>query len=94
MDNINSRKSLLPLFVYQILVASSNSFHHLTQSEIIEMLEEYPYGITVDRRALGRILATLAEEDLGIHKSPNGAWHENKEDWHLMGRPGLWKNVA
>ena len=55
----NSSKSLLPLFVHQILGKHSSSKKHLHQQEIIEFLKQPPYEIKVERKAISRTLYTL-----------------------------------
>lgn len=91
---MNSMKSLLPLYVYQILSNRSSRHCRLTQQEIIEILDEYPYGISVDRKALGRCINTLEAADTGVHASATGAWYDVKDDWFMMNRPGKWHSAA
>lgn len=55
----NSAKSLLPLFVHQILGKHSSAKKHLHQQEIIVYLKQPPYEIKVERKAIGRTLYTL-----------------------------------
>lgn len=55
----NSAKSLLPLFVHQILGKHSSAQKHLHQQEIIDYLKQPPYEITVERKAISRTLYTL-----------------------------------
>ena len=55
----NSAKSLLPLFVHQILGKHSSGKRHLHQQEIIEYLKQPPYEIKVERKAVSRTLYTL-----------------------------------
>ena len=92
--NINSPKSLLPFFVYQILCNQTNKVKHLTLQQLMERLQDYPYEINVDRRALSRTINTLDLYMAGCHLTSNGAYHDNADDFWLMNRPGLWRNVA
>ena len=55
----NSAKSLLPLFVHQILGKHSSAKKHLHQQEIIDFLKQPPYEIKVERKAISRTLYTL-----------------------------------
>ena len=48
---MNGRKSLAPLFVYEILLKKSNSKKHLRQQDILRELEKYPYEISLERNA-------------------------------------------
>ncbi len=73
----NSRKSLAPLFVYLILKEHSNRSHHLRQHDILKYLAQYPYEITIERKALGRILHNLTDSQLGICSDPqSGTWYD------------------
>ena len=72
----NKRKSLAPLYVYIILVQFSTPENHLSQQQIIELLERL-YEITIERKALSRILHTLADEEIGvINTLKEGSWFE------------------
>ena len=55
----NSAKSLLPLFVHQILGKHSSAKKHLHQQDIIDLLKQSPYEIKVERKAISRTLYTL-----------------------------------
>lgn len=73
----NNRKSLLPLFVYLILEKFSSEDRPLHQQEIIDILAERPYEITIERKALGRVIHSLADSDLGIKSDARrGTWLE------------------
>ena len=74
----NKRKMLVPLYVYMILKDHTSPGRHFTYSEILRRLEEYPYEITIERKALGRIIHMLEEEEtLGIINTRNdGTWHD------------------
>ena len=74
----NGRKTLATLYVYQILKDNTNSRKHLRQQEIIDRLEEYPYELSLERKAVGRILHLLEDEDeldICLDKA-TGAWYE------------------
>lgn len=73
---MNDRKRLVPLFVYQILKDCSTSRKRLTQSDLIERLDAYPYALSIERKALSRTLHLLADADIGIHSSRSGSWYE------------------
>lgn len=79
---MNNRKSLAPLFVYLILKDESNQEKHLSQSDIIRSLEEYPFEITIERKALSRILHSLHDSGLGvISTEKGGSWFDEDETW-------------
>lgn len=73
----NSAKSLLPLFVYQILGEHSSPEKHLRQQDIIDLLKQSPYEIKVERKAISRILYTLNDwfPD-SVLCDKNGWWKE------------------
>ena len=72
----NNRKTLAPLYVYIILRERSTPQKHLSQQQILRLLEEL-YEITIERKALSRILHTLADEEIGIVNTPKyGSWFE------------------
>ena len=74
--NANSRKSMLPLFVYLILKQHSDSEHPLKQQEIIAYLADEPYEILVERKALSRVIHNLKSSQLGIYTDKHrGTWH-------------------
>ena len=78
----NSRKSLAPLFVYRILTEATDSEHHLTQKEIAEKLEAYPYEISLERKALSRVIHNLEDTGFGIISAPKkGVWFDADEIW-------------
>lgn len=64
--NMNSRKTLLPLFIYMIFRKESDEDHRLTGEDLIERLAQSPYNLTVERKSLARTLNLLADSDLGI----------------------------
>lgn len=73
----NTRKSLAPLFVYDILSKKSNSKKHLRQQEILKELEKYPYEITLERKALSRIIHNLTDmSQYAVFSDKTGAWVE------------------
>lgn len=77
----NKRKSMAPLFVYLLLKKCSNKNSPLRQQQIINMLKKYPFEISIERKALSRIIHNLADSDLDIHTSPKrGTWYE-ETDW-------------
>ena len=73
----NSRKSLLPLFVYLILKERSDPEHPLRQQQIVELLERPPYEITVERKALSRVIHSLVDSCIGIEDDrKRGTWYK------------------
>ncbi len=75
---VNSRKSLAPLFVYEILHKKSNSKTHLRQQDILNELEKYPYEITLERKALSRIIHNLIDSQYGVYSDKTGVWMDNE----------------
>ena len=74
----NSRKDMVPLFVYFILKEYSDSAKHLRQEEILELLRE-KYEIDIKRNALSRTISGLADEGLSIYSNRStGAWMEQE----------------
>ncbi len=74
---INSRRSLAPLFVYLILKEKSSPEKHLSHREIADLLSNYPYEITIERKSLGRIIHNLEDSGLGIFSLRGmGTWWE------------------
>jgi len=79
---VNSRKSLAPLFVYKILTEETSRNHHVTQKEIAKRLMEYPYEIKIERKALARVIHNLEDTGFGITSRPrNGYWYDEEKIW-------------
>ena len=79
---MNSRKSLAPLFIYQILKTYSSPEKHLTHAGIIRILRECPYEVKIERKAVGRALHLLADSGIGIiSTSKDGAWYDRCACW-------------
>ncbi len=77
----NSRKALAPLFVYLILRGHSSPARHLRQREILAYLEDRPFEIKMERKALSRIIHGLADSQIGIRFWKNdGAWYDAAGD--------------
>ena len=79
----NSRKSLLPVYIINILKCESNKENPLIQKEICELIK-FKYELEVDRKAVGRCLATLVDDDLNVwtDEKRTGYWYsEERPDW-------------
>ena len=77
----NNRKQMLSLFVYRILTQKTNPDKPMSQQEIINELQEMPYELTIERKALSRVIHGLEEEMMGIHSDPRGgAWYDQDDD--------------
>lgn len=74
----NTRKSLIPLYAYQIIKNKSSRAYPITQERIREMLAAYPYEIAIERKSLGRVIECLAREDIGVYKCRKGVYYEAK----------------
>ncbi len=71
----NSAKSLLPLFIYQILKKKTDSKHHLRKQDILEELQQYPYELFVERKAVSRSVESMAEQHVfAIFSDHTGVW--------------------
>lgn len=76
---MNGRKSLAPLFIYEILSKKSNSKKHLRQQDILKELEKYPYEISLERKAVGRIIQNLVDSQYGIYSDKTGVWMDKEK---------------
>ena len=75
----NTRKSLAPLFVFEILSKYSNSKTHLRQNDILKKLSEYPYEISLERKALSRIIHNLTDSpQYAVFQDKSGVWVEQE----------------
>ncbi len=72
----NTRKSIAPLFVYFILKENTNVKKHFHQKDILKELSKYPYEITLERKALGRIIHNLVDSQLSVKADKTGVWIE------------------
>ena len=73
----NTRKSLAPLFIYEILLKNSDSKNHMRQEDIRKKLFEYPYEISLERKAVGRIIHNLVDSmQYSIYQDKTGVWIE------------------
>ncbi len=70
----NQNKSLAPLYIYLILKQNSSFDHPLKQKDIQKMLAEHPYEVTLERKAVARIINSLCDAGLEIQKTYDGVW--------------------
>ena len=78
----NSRKSMVPLFVYLILKEKTDTRRHLSQKELMVELEKFPYEVSVERKALSRTIHGLADSGLGIVSDlRDGVWFDSDHVW-------------
>ena len=76
----NTRKSLAPLFVFEILTKHSDSKTHLRQNDILKKLSEYPYEISLERKALSRIIHNLIDSPgFAVFQDKSGVWVEQEK---------------
>ena len=76
----NTRKSLAPLFVFEILSKYSNSKNHLRQNDILKKLNEYPYEISLERKALSRIIHNLTDSlQYAVYQDRTGVWIDQEK---------------
>lgn len=72
----NNRKTLAPLFVYLILRQNSSKEHPLTQQQILDELEKFPYEIRLERKALSRVIHLLCDSQVNVHSLRGfGTWY-------------------
>lgn len=72
----NSRKSMAPLFVFLILQKKTDSKHPMRQQDILKALASYPYEVSIERKALSRIVHNLVDSQVSVHADKNGVWYE------------------
>ncbi|MBQ0078808.1 MAG: WYL domain-containing protein [Eubacterium sp.] len=73
----NNSNSLAALYILQILNKYSNETHPLTHREIGELLAD-KYNFSLERKAIGRNLSRLAEEDFGVVILPHKGAYTNR----------------
>lgn len=79
-QKMNSPKSMAPLFVYSILKDKSSAKKHLRQQEILKELAKYPYEVSIERKALSRIIHNLAEyPQYAIFHDKTGVWVDQED---------------
>lgn len=77
MDNLEPKKLAL-IRIWQILQTYSDYAHPLTQDEIVLHLE-HDYGITIERKAVGRNISLLKEAGIDIESRRAGSYLESRE---------------
>ena len=77
----NSRKELAILYIFIILQERTDRDHRLHINDLVEILDE-EYDIRMERKAIGRKVENLAQDDLNICKELNGGgfWYEKPEN--------------
>ena len=79
-QKVNTRKSLAPLFVFEILSKHSDTKTHLRQNDILKKLSEYPYEISLERKALSRIIHNLTDSgQYAVYQDKSGVWVEQEK---------------
>lgn len=77
MDSFEPKKLAL-IRIWQILQKYSDYEHPLTQDEIVLHLEN-DYGITIERKAVGRNISLLKEAGIDIESRRAGSYLESRE---------------
>lgn len=78
----NSRKDLVPMFVYKILTEETSVDVHLTQKQIEKRLAEYPYEVSIERKALSRVIHGLEDTGFGIVSiQRKGCYYDPDKIW-------------
>jgi len=78
---MNSRKSIAPVHIYNIIVENTSPDHHMSQAELSSILYK-KYELDVERKALARHIHTLEDEGLGIRSSvKEGVWYDPSAKW-------------
>lgn len=75
----NSRQTLAPLYVLDILKKQSDKDHPLSQKIILEKLKEGPYELFLERKALGRTIGLICNEGLRVHCNKSGYWYDSRD---------------
>lgn len=76
MESLEPKKLAL-IRILQILQKYSDREHHLKQEEIAAILDR-EYGITVERKAIGRNLSLLKEAGYDIESDRKGSWLDSR----------------
>lgn len=76
--NTNDTKSLVSAFVRAILRNSSNCRKPLTQERIVAELERWPYGVSINRKAVARELETMMLVYPYIRRCPEGYYYDSR----------------
>ncbi len=69
----NSRRSLGLLYIYRIILKHSDDGHHLKNEEIRKLLENPPYSLKLERKAVARNIGLLHNEGF-IFNDRTGSW--------------------
>ena len=70
--------NLIPLCILRLLEKYSDAQYPITQEELGELLTK-EYGITCERKALGRTLRRMKEQlDIDIRSGRNGCWLDSR----------------
>ncbi len=69
----NSRKSLGLLYIYKVILKHSDDGNHLKNEEIRKMLENPPYDLKLERKAVSRNIGLLHNEGF-IFNDRTGSW--------------------
>ena len=73
-------KRLKAMYVYEILSKHSNSKTHLRQNDILKKLSEYPYEISLERKALSRIIHNLTDSpQYAVFQDKSGVWVDKEK---------------
>jgi len=74
----NGEKSMLSLDIYKIVQNNSSPWKPLLIQDIVNILEQFPYDISVDRKAVSRhVHAIVQRYPDELHYRRNfGVWHE------------------
>lgn len=76
----DSNKKLILLYVLEILKKYSDETHPLTQSDIVKIIEE-TYGMTCERKAIGRNIEYLSDFGYEIIKQGNNGCYLLSRDF-------------
>lgn len=80
---MNSRKSMIPVLIYKILVDCTSPEHHITQKELCRILANN-YELLVDYKTLMRHVHTLCDEGVGLrYSSKGGIWYDPESVWDV-----------
>jgi len=80
----NDVKSLAPLCIYKILEEQSSREYPLRINDLVSILNDYPYELGIERKAVGRHVANISDMFAEIRYVRGiGAWFEKKKRFEV-----------
>lgn len=80
------RMGLVPLMIRDIVMDNTSPRRHITQARICELLDFFPYSMSLDRKTCGRVVNTLCSVFPYIVKGEDGSvWYDREGDGGFPG---------